>query len=130
MNSTIRVLIILPMVILFSSYNIYSQSNRNNMEQSEVQKNESRILVVLTLDMDNIPDNFQEILKHEREVVAQWKQEGFLEQLYLRPTKNGAVLIFKDRTESEVSQLMTTLPFFPLKKSLEILPLIKDMQIK
>jgi len=100
------------------------------MEQSEVQKNESRILVVLTLDMDNIPDNFQEILNHEREVVAQWKQEGFLEQLYLRPTKNGAVLIFKDRTESEVSQLMTTLPFFPLKKSLEILPLIKDMQIK
>lgn len=99
------------------------------MEQSEVQKNGSRILVVLTLDMENIPGNFQEILKQEREVVAQWKQEGFLEQLYLRPTKNGAVLIFKDRTESEVTQLMTLLPLYALKKSLEILPLIKDLDI-
>jgi len=96
------------------------------MEQTEAQKNGNRILVVLTLDMDNIPSNFPEILKHEREVVAQWKKEGFLEQLFLRPTKNGAVLIFKDRTEEEVNQLMTTLPFFAFKKSLEILPLIKD----
>lgn len=129
MNSTIRVLIILPMVILFSSNKIYSQSFENKMEQSEVQKNGSRILVVLTLDMENIPGNFQEILKHEREVVAQWKQEGFLEHLYLRPTKNGAVLIFKNRTESEVTQLMTLLPLYALKKSLEILPLIKDLDI-
>ena len=99
------------------------------MEQSEAQKNGSRILVVLTLDMENIPSNFQEILKHEREVVAQWKKEGFLEQLFLRPTKNGAVMIFSDKTEEEVHQLMTSLPFYPLRKSLEILPLIRDTEI-
>ena len=96
------------------------------MEQSETRRNDNRILVVLTLDMENIPGNFPEILKHEREVVAQWKQEGILEQLFLRPTKNGAVMIFKDLDEEKVNQLMTTLPFYKLKKSIEVLPLIKD----
>ncbi|MFM2135447.1 MAG: hypothetical protein RL021_847 [Bacteroidota bacterium] len=86
----------------------------------------NRVLVILTIDTDNLPVNFQEILKHEREVVAQWKKEGFLEQLFLRPAKNGAVMIFKDLDEEKVRQLMTTLPFYQLKKSLEVLPLIKD----
>jgi muconolactone D-isomerase len=37
------------------------------------------ILVILTLEMENLPGNFQQILQHEREVVAQWKKEGILE---------------------------------------------------
>ncbi|MFM2207968.1 MAG: hypothetical protein RL213_1943 [Bacteroidota bacterium] len=86
----------------------------------------NRILVILTIDTDNLPGNFAEILQHEREVVAQWKKEGFLEQLFLRPTKNGAVFLFKDLDEENVSRLMTTLPLYQLKKSLEVLPLIKD----
>ena len=86
----------------------------------------NRILVILTIDTQNLPANFPEILKQEREVVAQSKQAGFLEQLFLRPTKNGAVLIFKDIDEEKATQLMTTLPFYPLRKSIEILPLIKD----
>jgi muconolactone D-isomerase len=89
----------------------------------------NRVLVILTIDTDNLPANFPEILKHEREVVAQWKKEGFLEQLFLRPAKNGAVMIFKDLDEEKVNQLMATLPFYPLKKSLEILPIIKDSVI-
>ena len=36
----------------------------------------NRILVILTLDMENLPGNFQEILRHEREVVSQWKKDG------------------------------------------------------
>ncbi len=32
-------------------------------------------------------------------------------------------------SEEEVNQLMTTLPFYPLRKSIEILPLIKDAEI-
>ncbi|MEO0001929.1 MAG: hypothetical protein RL766_1975 [Bacteroidota bacterium] len=86
----------------------------------------NRVLVILTIDTDNLPSNFPQILQQEREVVAQWKKEGFLEQLFLRPTKNGAVLIFKDMDEQEVSKLMTTLPFYHLKQSIEILPLLKD----
>ena len=88
----------------------------------------NRILVILTLDMENLPNNFPEILKHEREVVAQWKEAGFLDQLFLRPTKNGAVLIFKDIDEDKANQLMTTLPFYKLRKSMELFPLIKDVE--
>jgi muconolactone delta-isomerase len=89
----------------------------------------NRVLAILTIDTENLPSNFQEIIQHEREVVADWKAEGFLEQLYLRPTRNGAVLIFKDLDAEKVELLMTTLPLFQLKKSLEILPLIKDSAI-
>lgn len=87
---------------------------------------ENRILVILTIDTDNLPSNFQEILKQEREVVSKWKMDGVLEQLYLRPTKNGAILIFKDMDEVKANELMTTLPFYKLKKTMEIFPMIKD----
>ena len=56
----------------------------------------NRILVILTINTENLPENFQEIIKHEREVVAKWKEGGFLDQLFLRQTRNGAVFIFKD----------------------------------
>lgn len=86
----------------------------------------NRVQAILTLDMDNIPDNFQEILKHEQEVVAQWKEEGVLEHLYLRQARNGAILVFKGIDEEKVKELMTTLPFYKLKKSVEYLNLIKQ----
>jgi muconolactone D-isomerase len=89
----------------------------------------NRILVILTIDTENLPENFQEIIKHEREVIAKWKEEGFLDQLFLRQTKNGAVLIFKDIDEAKVNQLMPTLPLYQLKKSIEVFHLIKDMEI-
>jgi muconolactone D-isomerase len=76
--------------------------------------------------MENIPANFPEIIKHEQEVVANWKEEGILESLYLRKEKNGAILIFKDLEEEKVKELMTTLPLYKLKKSIEYLNLIKQ----
>ncbi|MFM7671750.1 MAG: hypothetical protein ACKO6Q_04070 [Bacteroidota bacterium] len=88
----------------------------------------NRILVILNLDMENLPSNFPEILKQERAMVAEWKKEGILDQLFLRPTKNGAVLIFKDVDMTQADQLLTTLPFYPLKKSMEVIPLIKDSE--
>ena len=86
----------------------------------------NRIEVILTLDMDNIPSNFQEILKHEQEIVAKWKAEGILEHLFLREARNGAVLIFKDVDEEQVKELMKTIPFYQLKKSVEYLSLIQQ----
>ncbi len=56
------------------------------------------------------------------------KEAGFLDQLFLRQTKNGAVLIFKDIDEAKVNELMLTLPLYKLKKSMEIFPLIKDKE--
>jgi muconolactone D-isomerase len=113
-------------VMLIFSNKIHSQSNSNKMEQTETQNTENRIQAILTLDMDNIPSNFQEIIKQEQEVVAQWKAEGFLEHLFLRQSKNGAVLIFKGIDEQKVKELMEKLPLYQLKKSVEYLSLIQQ----
>ena len=96
------------------------------MEQSEIPKNENRIQAILTIDTDNLPDNFQEIIKHEQEVVAQWKAEGILESLFLRKGRNGAILIFKDVDEEKVKELMMTLPLYKLKKTVEYYNLMKQ----
>ncbi len=109
----------LLLVMFILSNKIYSQSNSNKMEQNRIQ-------AILTLDMDSIPSNFQEIIKQEQEVVAQWKAEGFLEHLFLRETKNGAVLIFKGIDEEKAKELMSTLPLYKLKKSVEYLNLIQQ----
>jgi hypothetical protein len=113
-------------VMLIFSNKIHSQSNSNKMEQTETQNTENRIQAILTLDMDNIPSNFQEIIKQEQEVVAQWKAEGFLEHLFLRQSKNGAVLIFKGIDEQKVKELMEKLPLYQLKKSVEYLSLMQQ----
>lgn len=86
----------------------------------------NRIQVILTLDMDNLPDNFPEILKQEQEVVTQWKEQGILDHLFLRQTKNGAVLIFKDIDEEKVKELMETLRFLQTEKSIDYYSLIKQ----
>lgn len=83
----------------------------------------NKILAILTIDLENLPENFQEILKHEKEVVAQWKQEGFLEHLFLRQGKNGALLVFKDIDEAKAKELMKELPLYQLRKSVEYLSL-------
>ena len=87
---------------------------------------QNRIQTILTLDMEKIPSNFQEIIKHEQEVVAKWKAEGILENLFLRHSKNGAVLIFKGIDEQKAKELMETLPLYPLQKSVEYFSLIKQ----
>lgn len=86
----------------------------------------THVLAILTIHNENLPDNFQEIIQHEREVVAAWKAEGFLEQLFLRPTRNGAILIFKNLSEEEVNEKMKALPLYSLMKSLEVFSMISD----
>jgi hypothetical protein len=84
------------------------------------------IQVILTIDTENLPDDFQQILRHEQEVVARWKSEGILDHLFLRESKNGAVLIFKDVDELKARELMETLPLYKLKKNIEYYNLIKQ----
>lgn len=86
----------------------------------------NRIAVIFTINTENLPTDFQEIIKHEQEVVQQWKEAGYLDHMYLRQTKNGAVLVFKDVDEERVKELMQTLPLYKLKKSIELFPLIKQ----
>lgn len=86
----------------------------------------SNVLVILTIHTDNLPANFPEILKAEQAHVLKWKEEGILDQLYLRPTRNGAILIFKNIDEEAVRIKMTELPFYAFMKSMEVLPIIKS----
>ncbi len=86
----------------------------------------NRIQVILTIDTDNLPENFQEILIHEKEVIANWKAAGILDHFFLRQSKNGAVIIFKDIDEAKAKEFMTTLPLYKLKKSVEYFNLIKQ----
>ena len=86
----------------------------------------NRVEAILTIDTENLPANFQEIIKHEQEIIARWKEQGILEHLFLRPTRNGAVLIFKDVDEQQVKALVETLPLYQLKKSIEYLNLIQQ----
>jgi muconolactone D-isomerase len=58
--------------------------------------------------------------------VAKWKEEGILESLFLRHTKNGAILIFKGIDEAKAKELMEILPLFKLQKSVEYYSLIKQ----
>lgn len=58
--------------------------------------------------------------------MAKWKEEGILESLFLRHSKNGAVLIFKGIDEAKAKELMETLPLFKLQKSVEYFSLIKQ----
>lgn len=83
-------------------------------------------MAILTIDTGNLPKNFQEILKLEQEVVARWKAEGILENLFLRQGRNGAVLIFRDMDVAKATELMETLPFFKIKSGLEFYELIKQ----
>jgi hypothetical protein len=86
----------------------------------------NRIQAILTIDTENLPANFQEIIQHEQAVVAKWKEEGILEHLFLRHERNGAVLIFKDLDEEEVKERMLTLPLYPLNKSVEYFKLMQQ----
>jgi muconolactone D-isomerase len=56
------------------------------------------------------------------------EKRRFSRQLFLRQTRDGAVLIFKDIDEAKVNELMPTLPLYALKKSVEVFPLIKDLE--
>jgi hypothetical protein len=85
----------------------------------------NNILVVFTIDTENVPANFQEIIKHEQEVLAQWKNEGYVEHLFLRQTKNGAVIVFKDIDQTKAKELMESLPLYQFVKSVEYLQLMK-----
>lgn len=86
----------------------------------------NNILVIFTINTDNLPANFQEIIHHEQEVIDQFKNAGFIEHLFLRPTKNGAVIVFKDIDETKAKELMQQLPLYPFVKTVEYFPLMKQ----
>ena len=86
----------------------------------------TKILVIFTINTDNLPENFQEIIKHEQEILSAWKQDGIVEHLFLRPTRNGAFIIFTGIEEAKARTYIESLPLFPFVQSVEYFPLIKQ----
>lgn len=86
----------------------------------------NRIQVILAIDMANIPGNFQEIVKHEQEVLFNWKQDEILEHLFLTQSKDAAVLILKGVDELKAKSMIETLPLFQYKKSVQYFSLIQQ----
>ena len=84
----------------------------------------SVIQVVLTIDPNKLPENFQEILKEEQAIVAAWKQEGILSHLFLRPQRNGEILQFKGLLMDEVENRMQSLPFYHIRTNIEYFELL------
>jgi muconolactone D-isomerase len=86
----------------------------------------NQILVNFTIETIQLPSNFQEIIKHEQALIGKWKVDGLVEHLFLKPTKNGALIIFTGLEEDKVKELMQSLPLYQFLKSVEYLPLIKQ----
>ena len=51
--------------------------------------------------MINLPENFQELVKHEQEVLFKLKEDGVLEHFFLTNTKDAAIMILKDIDETK-----------------------------
>lgn len=80
-----------------------------------------RILVLISLSADGIKiiKANPEIPKKEMEFVNQWKDENFLENFYISVSKNEAILVFKNKDEHEVKQMIETLPYFPYMEKID-----------
>ncbi len=86
----------------------------------------NQILVVFTIKTEALPENFQEIIKHEQEVLALWKQENRVEHLFLRQTRNGAIIVFTDIDEQKAEEYMCSLPLYPFMETIAYFPVMKQ----
>lgn len=80
---------------------------------------------ILTLREGVNLEEIPAVLKHEQEVIEQWKKEEFFHDMYLRQDRSGVVLMFKETDEAGARQLIETLPLFPYFKPIEFLGLLK-----
>lgn len=81
--------------------------------------------VILTIKDGVDVSELGTIIKHEQEIVAKWKSEGLLHDMYLRQERNGAVLLFSELNQETVQEMIESLPLYPYFKSAEYLNLLK-----
>jgi hypothetical protein len=82
--------------------------------------------VILTLKEGVNLSELGAVLKHEQEMIAQWKAEGILHDFYLRQARNGAVIMFNELSQTAVQSLIEQLPLYPYFKPAEFLGLLKN----
>ena len=85
------------------------------------------IAAIITIKSEVKIEDIAEIINHEREVLKEWTSLGYIHDLYLRQTRNGAVIMFKEIDEKKAREMVATLPLFPYLLSVEYLPLLKQV---
>jgi len=80
-----------------------------------------RTLVNITIDPENLPADFPEMAKQDKEIVGKWKEDGTLQHVFLKEAQNGVVFIFSDVDKEKVEILIKTLPIYKIQKSVEYL---------
>ena len=85
------------------------------------------IAAIITVKPEVKIEDIAEIINHEREVLKEWTSLGYIHDLYLRQTRNGAVIMFKEMDEQKAREMVATLPLFPYLLSVEYLPLLKQV---
>ena len=84
------------------------------------------IAAIITIKPEVKIEDIADIINHEREVLKEWTSLGYIHDLYLRQTRNGAVIMFKEMDEQKAREMVATLPLFPYLLSVEYLPLLKQ----
>lgn len=90
-----------------------------------ISKNMKRVHVNISSNLENVP-NLQELLQKEFAVVAQWKEQGILEHLFIKDTAKGAVLVFIGIDDAKANELIPTLPLSKYFEKVEYLVLEKQ----
>jgi muconolactone D-isomerase len=85
------------------------------------------IAAIITIKPEVKIEDIADIINHEREVLKEWTSLGYIHDLYLRQTRNGAVIMFKEMDEQKAREMVATLPLFPYLLSVEYLPLLKQV---
>ncbi len=79
-----------------------------------------RIAVITTKIAANHPEvDFEALKQKEIPIVMKWKQEGIIENFFIRADTNGAMLIFQNMEMEQVVQNIESLPFFPYLEKVE-----------
>jgi len=89
-------------------------------------KKMNRIAVITTKYASNYPDvDFEALKQKEIPMVMKWKEEGIIENFFVRTDTNGAMLFFKDMEMEQVVNKIESLPFFPYLEKVEYIDLNK-----
>jgi muconolactone delta-isomerase len=72
----------------------------------------NRYIVEVTLAGVN-PNQFEALAAKEQEVVAEFVETGFIDQIYVRNDLSGAYLVVREHDESQVKEKFTRFPMFP-----------------
>lgn len=115
-----KITLLLAFAFLILGQSCYSQKAKN-----PTTKTMNRIIVNIKDDLVNTP-NIEELLPKEFAKAAEYKKQGFLEHLFIKDDKSGAVLVFKNVDLAKAKELVSGYPMFKYFKAIEYIEVEKQ----